>query len=160
MGRALPLASRLRHFRQPRGVTALPVMRGAASSGPASMDRRTPGPYLQAMRFGLHLLLIAALAIFAAGLGMRGSAEAAPVDAAAVSGQLEMMHMTDCDGCTAEQMQSGPHPCGSGCVPPVLAAFGIRDFQPVVRSAAGFPLGDDVLASQIRRPELSPPRSS
>lgn len=125
------------------------------------MDRRTPGHYPRAMKSALHLLLVVVLAVVSAGagVGMTGSSDGASTETAAASDQVGV-HMADCDDCTAEQMQVGTQPCGSSCVTPTLAASGLRDFQPVIRPAAGFSLGGSALAGQIRRPELSPPRFS
>lgn len=125
------------------------------------MDRCLPGHYLRPMRFALHLLLIAALAAFAAGAGMSmaGSSDAPSMQAKVTPEQIGM-HMADCDDCTAEQMQAGAQLCGSGCVSPAVAVFVIRDLQPVARPVASFPLRNSALAGKIRRPELSPPRYS
>lgn len=111
------------------------------------------------MKIVLNLLMIAVLALFAAGAGSDGSAMAGSVLDTAAADQVGV-EMADCDDCTAEQMQAGAQTCGPVCVPPAVTVVGAQGFQHASEPVARFPATDDDLAGQVRPPEPSPPRIS
>ena len=115
--------------------------------------------YMSAMTIALRLLMIAVLALFAAGahLGVAVLAAATLGGTAAGPG---MMQMVDSEDCEAEEMQAGADHCGPTCASPAIGLAGAHAFQPASEPATGFPELTQADAGQSRRPDPNPPRFS
>ena len=118
----------------------------------------TDRTYLPDMKVMLRLLMIAVLALFAAGanLGVGDS----PAAAHGMAGDPVMMQMADCDECTAEMMQAGADQCGSICASPAIGLRGAQDVQLASEPATRLSEQRHAPAGQTRRPDPNPPRTS
>ena len=111
------------------------------------------------MKVTLRLLMIAVLALFAAGANLGVGGLAAAAHDGVGTGPI-MMQIADCDDCTAEQMQAGADRCGSTCASPAIGLTGAQSFQPASEPATSFAEMAQAPAGQTRRPEPNPPRLS